>query len=58
MMMMNVEQAVEWELTGESDLLGAALTQCYFVHHKSHMTLDQIQAGAVGSQRLSTWAMA
>jgi hypothetical protein len=37
-MMMNVEQSVEWELAGETEVLGGNLTQRHFVHHKSHMT--------------------
>jgi hypothetical protein len=35
-MLMSVEQSLEWELTGETELLGENLPQ--FVHHKSHMT--------------------
>jgi hypothetical protein len=39
MMMMNVEQSVEWELgEGETEVLGENLPLCQFVHHKSHMT--------------------
>jgi hypothetical protein len=37
MMMMNVEQSVERELTGETEVLGEKLLQCHFVHHKSYM---------------------
>jgi hypothetical protein len=37
-MMMNVEQSLEWESAGESEVLGENLPQCHFVHHKSHMT--------------------
>jgi hypothetical protein len=35
---MSVEQSVEWELVGETELLGENLPQFHFVHHKSHMT--------------------
>jgi hypothetical protein len=35
---MNVEQSVEWELAGETEVLRGNLLQCHFVHHKSHMT--------------------
>jgi hypothetical protein len=38
MMMMNVEQSMEWELEGETEVLGENLPQCHFVHHKFHMT--------------------
>jgi hypothetical protein len=59
-MRMIVEQLVEWRLAGESEVLGENLPQRHFVHHKSHMTRPGLEprAAAVGSQRLTAWAMA
>jgi hypothetical protein len=37
--MVSVEQSVEWDLAEETELLGENLSQCHFLHHKSHMTL-------------------
>jgi hypothetical protein len=42
---MNVEQSVEWEVAGESEVLGKNLTQCHFVHHKSHMAWPGLEPG-------------
>jgi hypothetical protein len=55
-----VEQLVEWRLAGETEVLGENLLRRHFVHHKSHMTRPGIEswAAAVGSQRLTAWAMA
>jgi hypothetical protein len=32
-MMMNVEQLMEWELSGETEVSGENLPQCHVVHH-------------------------
>jgi hypothetical protein len=49
-MMMNVEQSVESELAGETEVLGENLPQCHFVYQ---LTSDRTRAAAVGSQRLT-----
>jgi hypothetical protein len=36
-MMMNVEQLMELELAGKTEVL-EDLPQCHFVHHRFHMT--------------------
>jgi hypothetical protein len=36
-MMINVEQSVECELAGETEVLGENLPQRHFVLHKPHM---------------------
>jgi hypothetical protein len=43
--MMSVEQAVEWELAGETEVLGEDLPHSHFVHHKSHMTWPGLEPG-------------
>jgi hypothetical protein len=55
-----VEQLVEQKLAGETEVLGENLPQRHFVHHKSHMTRPGLvpRTAAVGSQRLTAWAMA
>jgi hypothetical protein len=55
-----VEQLVKWSLAWETQVLGENLPQRHFAHHKSHMTRPGIEprAAAVGSQRLTAWAIA
>jgi hypothetical protein len=48
MMMMNVKQSVEWELAGETEVLGGSLPQCHFVHQKSHKTWPGRNPGSRG----------
>jgi hypothetical protein len=36
-MTMIVEQSVEYELAGETEMIGEKLPQRQYVHHKSHM---------------------
>jgi hypothetical protein len=38
MIIMMVEQSVECELAGETEVLGENLPHCHFVHQKFHMT--------------------
>jgi hypothetical protein len=42
--MMIVEQSVECELAGETEVLREILPQCPFVHHKSHMAWPGLEA--------------
>jgi hypothetical protein len=50
MMMMNVEQSVEWEWTGKTEVPGENLPQCHFVHHKSHMIWFGLEPGRRGKK--------
>jgi hypothetical protein len=43
--MMNVEQWVEWELAGETEVLGENLPRFHSAHHKSHMTWPGLEPG-------------
>jgi hypothetical protein len=42
---MSVEQSVEWELAGETEVLGINLPQYNIVHHKSHNTWPGLELG-------------
>jgi hypothetical protein len=55
-----VDQLVEWRLAGETEVLGGNLPRRHSVHHKSRMARPGFEprAAAVGSQRLTAWAMA
>jgi hypothetical protein len=58
MMMKNVEKS-EWELAGETELLGEILPQYHLVHHKSHMIWPGIDLGRrSGKPATNRWAMA
>jgi hypothetical protein len=49
MIMMSMEQSVECELAGETEVLGENLPQCHFVYYKSNMTSPGLEPG------LSLW---
>jgi hypothetical protein len=53
MMMTAVEQSVEWDLAGETEVLGEYLPKCHFVHHKSHMIYLGRRGGKPATNRLS-----
>jgi hypothetical protein len=38
----SVDQFVEWDLAGETEVDGGILSHCRFVHHKSHMTWQRL----------------
>jgi hypothetical protein len=42
---MSIENLVEWELAGETEVLGENLPQCYFVYHISYVTSIGIELG-------------
>jgi hypothetical protein len=46
---MSLKQSVEWELSGETEVLRGNLPQCRFINHKP-------QGTAMGSRRLTAWA--
>lgn len=41
----NVDKSVEWQLAGETQVLGKNQLQCYFAHHKFHKFWPGIETG-------------
>jgi hypothetical protein len=54
--MMSVEESVEWELAGETEVLGANVPQLHFVHHKSHMIWLGLEAGMFKLGWRNSWS--
>jgi hypothetical protein len=50
-MMINVAQLVECELAGETEVLGENLSQCHFIHYKSHIPDLGSQLGRRGGKQ-------
>jgi hypothetical protein len=44
-MIMNVKQFVEWDMAGETEVLGKHSRLCNFVHHESYMARPEIETG-------------
>jgi hypothetical protein len=42
-----LEQLVEWELAGETEIFGENQLHCHFVHYKFNMTWHGIESGPV-----------
>jgi hypothetical protein len=40
---MRIENLVECELAGETEVFGGNLLQCHFIHHKSDMTCPGLE---------------
>jgi hypothetical protein len=52
---MSMEHLVEWELAREIEVPGENLSQCHIPHD---LTWARTRAAAVGTRRLTAWAMA
>jgi hypothetical protein len=56
--MMSAKQSVKLGWQGKPKYSGENLPQCHFVLHKSHLPWARTRASALGSQRLTAWALA
>jgi hypothetical protein len=43
--MMSVEQSVEWEVAGETEVFGENLRQRHLGHHKYYVTRPELEPG-------------
>jgi hypothetical protein len=50
MIVMMMENLVEWRLAGETEVLGENLPQRYFFHHKSHLPDPSSNMGSRGGK--------
>jgi hypothetical protein len=47
-MIYELERSVEWELAGETEVLGGNLRLCYIVRRKSYMIWPEYEPGSPG----------
>jgi hypothetical protein len=50
LVIMMIENLVEWRSAGETEVLGENLPQCHFVHHKRHMLCPDANPGRRGGK--------
>jgi hypothetical protein len=57
-MMVSVKQSVEWELAGETEVIGESLPQRHIATTNPTQLTSARNRPAVGSRRLTAWTMA